>query len=161
MLLLLAFGGTAGLFLCFFFCPIVVCKIDNLIPLTDKLEKGNIFKPLEGINATEIYFVFSRNDLSEGLVKTRVLRTTNKEQIKKFKHLFEFIYSGGDLVTCESYMCVYDSKNLVFKSNLAVTKNQHFGLQNHLYGWAVSNNSSELIKLLNEFKPYRYPILVL
>jgi hypothetical protein len=158
----IVFGVLTSIY--FLFCPIIIGKADDLIPISKELEKGDIIKPLEGLNVTEIYIVFSSSDFSdlpEELTKTKVLRATKSEQIEKFKNLFEFTYSGGDLATCESFICAYDNGNLVFKSYLAVTKNQRFGLQNSVYGWAVSDNSSELIKLLKEFKPYRYPFLFL
>lgn len=161
-LVVVAFGVLTSLYL--LFSPIIIGKIDDLIPVSNELEKGDIIKPLEGLNVTEIYIVFSLNDFNDfpkELPKTRVLKTTKSEQIEKFKNLFEVTYSGGDLATCESYICVYDNGNLVFKSGFAVTKNKNIGLQNRVYGWAISDNSSELIKLLKEFKPYRYPFLFL
>jgi hypothetical protein len=87
------------------------------------------------------------------------LFSTKKEQIEQLSNLFVFKYSGADLATCESFICAYNNGHLVFSSDIAIRKDSIIGLQNNDYGWVVSNNSIEIIKLFKEFKTYRYPFL--
>lgn len=146
------------------FCPFIIVKPDEKIPFMNKeLNVGDTISPLKNIKINSVYLVFSRNDIKElpiGISKNKVLMTNEKEILEELSKIFVFKYTGKDLATCESYICIYNSNELIFKSTLSI-KDTLWGLQNRSYGWSEAIHNIRLIEILKKFKPCYYPILFL
>lgn len=153
--------------------PLLVFKTSsphNINQSCDSLKNGDIINPLQKINFKNncsIYIVISRSDLNElptSITRkkyhlNKVLHTSDFKTIEKIKDNFNFIYTGGDLATCESMIYIFNDNNLVFQSAIVIEEN-HFGLQGQ-YGWIYAKESKTIIEILNDFQSYPFPILFL
>jgi hypothetical protein len=153
--------------------PLLVFKTSqysNIGSINDSLKKGDVINPLQKINFTNncsICIVISRSDLNElpnSITRkkynlNKVLHTSDFKTIEKIKDNFNFIYSGGDLATCESMIYIFNDNNLVFQSAIVIGEG-HFGLQGQ-YGWIQAKESKTIIEILNDFQSYPFPILFL
>ncbi len=129
-------------------------------------KKGDIVQPVKDVNFVDncaIYIVLSRSDykdLHQSISKRRVLACFDKKTINQLQQEFKFIYTDGDMATCESSIYIFNDKKLIFKSSIVLDKNL-VGLQGQQFGWIEACNSNKLIDIIQRFKPVYYPIVIL
>ena len=124
-----------------------------------------VINPLKDVdmNDAKAFLILSLDDwseLPEGMPARRVLVCTDAEALQQLKNNFSFEISGGDMATAESELWVYSHDTLELMTNIVIEQNR-IGIQNELTGWAEAVNQEQLCRLFTQFKPYRWPRLVL
>ena len=124
-----------------------------------------IINPLKDVdmNDAKAFLILSLDDwseLPEGMPARRVLVCTDEEVLQQLKDNFLFEISCGDMATAESELWVYSHDTLKLMTNIVIEQNR-IGIQNELTGWAEAVNQEQLCRLFSQFKPYRWPRLVL
>jgi len=87
----------------------------------------------------------------------KVLYTADKECLKRLKEVFRLVYTGSDVATCESFMCLLKGDSIVLK--MYMSAEYTFGLQSSQYGWLKFAQQEEFKELLNSLTPVYSPFV--
>jgi hypothetical protein len=148
--------------------PLVINQstVSNTLVSSDSLKKGEIIEPLKNqdfnSNNCSAYLILSKNDLNDlpnSIRRAKVLVNKDRNILQRLKNDFKFVYSGGDMATCESFIYIFINNKLVFKSSIVLEENK-VGLQNE-YGWIEAQNSRKLIEIMESFEPVYLPVIFL
>jgi hypothetical protein len=124
-------------------------------------EIGDTIHLLKDKKIDQIYLWMVSDDYNElpSLYTPSKLKSISDEAIiNEIIMNFNFVYTGGDISTCESKILFFNNGMLVFKSNFLMSSGK-FGLQNK-YGWIESVNHEALFHLFNKativYKPIKF-----
>lgn len=130
-------------------------------------QKGDTIQVLENYNFDNgdwrAYILIEPEDsdnFSKELPKGRILKTTDKELLKRMQKDWKFIYIGGDFATVQSRLIIYKDDNIVFQSNI-VLEEQLDALQSGYFGALFPTNKGDIIKYCKQFKRVYSPIVFL
>jgi len=164
LVLLALLAGLIALWLGIGGFPVVLHHSDNTVFPAAQADE-TVVNPLKDVdmNDAKVFLILASDDWSErpeGMPARHVLVCTDAEVLQQLKDNFSFEISGGDMATVESELWVYCHDTLKLMTNIVIEQNQ-IGIQNELTGWADAVNKEQLCRVFTQFKPYRWPRLVL
>lgn len=122
--------------------------------LTNSFNVGDTIQLLKDKEVDEIYIWIIKDDYKElpkGYEPSKLKRISDHQLLSQIKSKLNFIYTGGDVATCESKIFFMSKGKVIFKSNLLMSSDR-FGLQSK-YGWIQSINHDALTKLISKAEP--------
>jgi hypothetical protein len=126
-----------------------------------KYSKSDVVRPLCCWAHSRAYIVLSQED-KKSLGKSFMDANCYLIHGKLLKELSDckFKYTGGDVATVESYICIMERGRVYFEAGLAIAGGQE-GLQNSSFGWVESLRNGQLRRIIKKAEKVRSPVLFL